>query len=147
MPNMMVALPNKDPSVQRCKVWLTSTTRCRAVTLPRRETHSNLEGCPKMVNRSQPLLSRKFTILWGHVEDILLLNKFFPIVDTYLSCKEDIARQSCAMGPRWRFLVTFLCPVFSASRMQQVSGLHLKFALRPHHVWKYGRHPICDGWD
>jgi len=33
----------------------------------------------------------KFTILWGHVEDILLLNKFFPIVDTCLSC-EDIAR-------------------------------------------------------
>jgi len=19
--------------------------------------------------------------------------------------------------------------------------------LRPHHVWKYCRHPICDGWD
>jgi len=33
--------------------------------------------------------------------------------------------------------------VFSASRLQQVSDLHLKFALRPHHVWKYGRHPIC----
>jgi len=28
--------------------------------------------------------------------------------------------------------------------MQHVSDLHLKFALRPHHVWKYGRHPICD---
>jgi len=26
--------------------------------------------------------------------------------------------------------------VFSASRVQQVSDLHLKFALRPHHVWK-----------
>jgi len=26
--------------------------------------------------------------------------------------------------------------------VQQVSDLHLKFALRPHHVWKYGRHPI-----
>jgi len=26
------------PSVQRCKVWLTPTTRCRAVTLPRRKT-------------------------------------------------------------------------------------------------------------
>ena len=25
--------------------------------------------------------------------------------------------------------------------MQYIS----KFALRPHHVWKYGRHPICDG--
>jgi len=58
----------------------------------------------------------KFTILWGHLEDILLLNKFFPIVDACLSF-EDIARQSCAIVPRWRFLATFLRPVFSASRM------------------------------
>jgi len=29
------------PSVQRGKVWLTPTTRCRAVTLPRRETRWN----------------------------------------------------------------------------------------------------------
>jgi len=41
----------------------------------------------------------KFAILWGHVEDILLLNKFFPIVDTCFSC-EDIARESCAMVRR-----------------------------------------------
>jgi len=27
--------------------------------------------------------------------------------------------------------------------VQQVSDMHLKFALRPHHVWKYGRHPIA----
>jgi len=33
------------------------------------------------------------------------------------------------------------------SHVQHVSDLHLKFALRPHHVWKYGRHPICGGWD
>ena len=75
----------------------------------------------------------KFTILLGHMEDILLLNKFLPIVDTCLNC-EDIARQSCAMVPRRRFLATFLHPVFSASGVQQVSDLHLKFALRPHHV-------------
>jgi len=48
---------------------------------------------------------------------------------------------------RWCSDGDFLCPVFSASHVQQVSDLHLKFALRPHHVWKYGRHPICDGWD
>jgi len=71
---------------------------------------------------------------------------FFPIVDTCLNC-EDIARQSCAMAPRWRIFGDFLRPVFSASCMQQVSDLHPKFALRPHHVCKYGRHPICDGWD
>jgi len=34
--------------------------------------------------------------------------------------------------PRWRFLATFLRPVFSASRLQQVSDLHLKFALKLH---------------
>jgi len=41
----------------------------------------------------------------------------------------------------------FLRPVFSASRVQQVSDLHSKFALKPHHMWKYGRHPISDRWD
>jgi len=64
----------------------------------------------------------KFTILWGHLKDILLFNKFFLIVDTMLgnlSCK-DIARQSCAMVPRWRFLATFLRSVFSASRVQHI---------------------------
>jgi len=39
----------------------------------------------------------------------------------------------------------FLGPAFSASRVQHISDLHSKFALRPHHVWKYGKHPICDG--
>ena len=117
-----------------------------AVTLQRSETRWNLNGCPKLVNRSQPLVGRKFTILLGHVEEVLLFNKFFPIVDMCLSC-EDIAQQSCAMVPRWRFLATFLRPVFSVSRVQHISDLHSKFALRPHHVWKYGRHPICDGWD
>jgi len=29
------------------------------------------------------------------------------------------------MVPTWRFLATFLHPVFSASRVQQVSDLHL----------------------
>jgi len=35
----------------------------------------------------------------------------------------------------------FLRPVFSASRVQHVSDLHLKFALRSYHMWKYGRYP------
>jgi len=79
----------------------------------------------------------KFTILLcGHVEEILLLNKFFPIVDTCLSC-EDIARHSCGMVPRWRFLATFLGPAFAASRVQHLLDLHSKFALGPHHVSKY----------
>jgi len=35
--------------------------------------------------------------------------------------------------------------VFPASRfLQHISDLRSKFA-RPQHVWKYGRHPICEG--
>jgi len=44
-------------------------------------------------------------------------------------------------------MANFLRPVFSVSRMQPFSDLHPKFALGPHHVWKYGKHSICDGWD
>jgi len=41
----------------------------------------------------------------------------------------------------------FFASCISASRVQHVSDLHLKFALRQHHVCKYGGHPLCDGWD
>jgi len=43
------------------------------------------------------------------------LASFFPIVDTCLSC-EVIARQSCEMVPRWRFLATFCVLYFSEPR-------------------------------
>jgi len=55
------------------------------------------------------------------------LTSFFPVVDTCLSC-EDTARQSCAMVPKWGFLRS----VFSASRLQHISDMHSKFALRLH---------------
>jgi len=42
-------------------------------------------------------------------------------------------------GAQMAIFGDFLRPVFSARRVQQISDLHLKFALRPHRVWKYGR--------
>jgi len=74
----------------------------------------------------------------------LMFNNFFLIVDTCLSYK-GIAQQSCAMVPRWRIFGDFLGHAFPASYVQHISDMHSKFALRPHHVWKYGRHPIGDG--
>jgi len=65
------------------------------------------------------------------MEELLLFNKFFPLVDTCLSC-EYIAGQSCAMVPRSPD-GDFLSPVFLASCVQHVSDLYSKFALRPHH--------------
>ena len=55
-----------------------------------------LLGVPQTNEKISAASVPKFTILWGYVEKILLLNNFFPIVDKCLSC-EDIARQSCAM--------------------------------------------------
>jgi len=91
------------PSVQRHKVWLTTTTRCRAVTLPRHETSWNLQRCLKLPERSQPLVGRSSPYCGDMWRTYCCLTSFFPIVDTCLSC-EDIARQSWAMVPRWRFL-------------------------------------------
>ena len=116
---------------------------CRAVMLPRRQTRWNLQGCPKLPNQSQHLVgwsSPYYEDMWRRY---CCLTSFFPIVDTCLSC-EDIAGQICAIAPRWRICGHFLHPVFSASHVQHVSHMHSKFALRPQHVWKYGRHPMCD---
>jgi len=36
---------------------------CPAVTLPRRQTRSNLQGCPKLTKRSQPLVGQVHHIM------------------------------------------------------------------------------------
>jgi len=119
---------------------------CRAVMLPRRETGWNLQACPKLTKQSQPVVGRSSPYCGDMLRRYGCLTSVFPIVDTCLTC-EDIARQSCGMVTRWRLFGDFLRPVFSVSRAQHVSDLHSKFALRPHHVWKYGKHPISNRWD
>ena len=74
----------------------------------------------------------KFTILSGHVEEVLLLNKFFR-----LSIHALVAKIWPDKVVRWCQDDDFLRPVFAASRVQRISDLHSKFALRPHHVPKY----------
>ena len=117
---------------------------CHAVMLPRCETRWNLQGCLKLTKRSQLLVGRSSSYCGDMFRRYWCLTSFFS--DCCLSC-EDIAWQSCGMVPRWRLFGDFLHPVFSASRTQHVSDLHSKFALRPHHVWKYGRHPISNRCD
>jgi len=147
MPNVMAALPNiGGASVQRRKVWLTPTTRVPCSNAAKSRNPWNLQGCPKLTKRSQPLVGRSSPYCGDMWRRYCCLTSFFPIVHTCLSC-EDIARQSCGIVPRWRLFGDFLRAVFAASRAQHVSDLHSKFTLRPHLVWKYGRHPISDRWD
>ena len=105
---------------------------CRVVTLPRLETRWNLQGCPKLANKSQPLVdwsSSYYQDMWRRYCCLTI----FPIVGTCFCC-EDTARQSCAMAPSLRICGDFLDPAFPASRVQHISDLHSKFALGPHHV-------------
>ena len=119
------------PSVQRRKVWLTPNTAvpCNNAV----KTRNPLKGVPQTPEPIFAASGPKFTILWGYVKKLLhCCLTFFPIVDTRLSC-EDTARRSCAMVRRLRI---FASCIFS----EPPADLHSKFALRPHHVWKYGRH-------
>jgi len=114
----------------------------RAVTLPRRESRWNLQGCPKLANGFQPLggwSSPYYEDMWGRYR---CLTSFFR-----LSIHASAAKIQPDKVVRWCQNYDFLPPVFSASRMQHIKDMHSKLALRPHHVWKYGRHPISDRWD
>ena len=107
MPNVMAALPNIGGALcSTPQSWLTPTTRVPCSNAAKTPNALKFAGVPQTNERISAASGPKFTILWGHVGEILLLNKFFPIVDTCLSCK-DIAGQSCAMVHRWRFLATF----------------------------------------
>ena len=99
MPNVMAALPNiggalcsTPQSLADAHYPLLLGSNAAKMRRPLKFGGVPQTGQPILAAASRP----KFTILWGHVEYILLLNKFFPIVDTCLSCK-DIARQSRAM--------------------------------------------------
>jgi len=124
------------PSVQRGKVWLTPTTRVPCSNAAKTRNQLKFAGVPQTNEKISAASGPKFTIVRTCRGDIAAY-KFFSVVDTCLSC-EDIARQSCGMVPRWRFLATLLGLAFAASRVQHLSDLHYKFAIGPHHVSKYG---------
>jgi len=117
------------PSVQRRKVWLTPTTRVPCCNAAKMRNPLKFARAPQTAEPISAVSEPKFTILRGHVEEVLLLNKFFPTIDKCLSC-EDTAGQSCEMVPRWRLIASFLRPVFPASRVQHISDLRSKFATK-----------------
>jgi len=109
------------PSVQRRKVWLTPTAGVPCSNAAKTRNPLKFAGVPQSRQQFSAVIGPKFTILREHVEEILLFNNFFPIVDMCLSCG-DIARQSCAMVPRWRF---FASCIYSEPR-----AAHFRHAFR-----------------
>ena len=142
MPNVMAALPSKvAPSVQRRKVWLTPTTRVPCSNAAKTRNPLKFGGVPQTPEPISTASGPKFTLLSGQVEEVLLFNKCFSDCQHVHYLRRYSQPKLCDGAE----MAIFLRPLFSASRVQHVSDLHPKFALRPHHVCKYGRHPICDG--
>ena len=134
MLNLMVALPNIGGALCSTPQSLADAHYLMPCSnAAKTQNPLKFVGVPQTTGQITAASEPKFTILWGQVEAVLMLNKFFPIVDMYLSCK-DTARQSCGMVPTWRIFGEFLRPGFPASHVQHMSYLHSKFALRPHHV-------------
>ena len=141
MPNLMVALPNiggalcsTPQSLADAHYYMPCSNAAKT------QNPLKFVGVPQTNEIISAASGPKSTILREHVEETLLLNKFF------FDCR--YMPQLRRYGPTKLYdgaeIAIFLRPVFAASRMQRISDLHSKFALRPHHVPKYGKHPISD---
>jgi len=60
-------------------VWLTPTTRVPCSNAAKTRNPLKLAGVPQTKETISAASGPKFTILWGHVKEILLLNKFFRL--------------------------------------------------------------------
>ena len=93
------------PSVQRCKVWPTPTTRVPCSNAAKTQNPLKFAGVPQTPEPISAVNGSKFTILWRNVEELLLLPCFS---DCRYICV-DTTRQSCAMVPRWRIYGDLFC--------------------------------------
>jgi len=87
MPNVMAAQTNiGGTSVQRRKVLLTPTTTVPCSNAAKTRNPLKLAGLPQTKEPISSASRPKFTIRQGHVRRYCCLTRFFPIVDTCLSC-------------------------------------------------------------
>jgi len=113
------------PSVQLRKDWLTPTTWLPCSNAAKTRKPLKLAGVPQTTGLISTAGRPKFTILWGHLEEILQLNRLFPIFDTCLSC-EDISWQTCTMECRWRFFASCIFSEPHAARFRPASQICTK---------------------
>ena len=92
---------------------------------PKTRNPLKFAGVPQTRQQISAVSRPKFTILSGHVEEVLLLNKFFY----RLSIHALIAKIWPDKVVRWCRDGDFLRPVFAESRVQRISDLHSKFAV------------------
>jgi len=119
--------------------WLTPATRMPCSNAAKTRNPLKFAGVPQTPEPISVVSGPKFTILSGHVEEVSLFNKFFSDCQ-YLPQLRRCSLTNLCDGAQ----MAIFCDLFPASGVQHILDMHSKFALRPHHVLKYGRHPIYD---
>jgi len=123
--------------------WLTPTTRVPCSNVAKTRNPLKCAGVPRTRQQIQLLVGRSSPYckdVWG---------RYYCLTSFFSDCRymHQLRRYSPTKlwdGAEMAVFASFLHHVFSASNVQHISDLHSKFALRPYHVWKYGRHPISD---
>jgi len=88
MPNVMVALPNIGGALYSTPQSLTDAHYHMPCSNAAKTRNQLKFGGVPQTNETISAASRpKFTILWGHMEDILLLNNFFRLLICALVAK------------------------------------------------------------
>jgi len=86
MPNMMVALPNIGGALCSTPQNLVGAQyRVPCSNAAKTRNPFKFAGVPQTRQQISAVSRPKFTILWEHVEEVWVFNKFFPIVGTYAS--------------------------------------------------------------
>jgi len=76
--NVMAALPNIGGALcSTPQSWLTSTAGVPCSNAAKIRNPLKLAGMPQTTGLISAAGGPEFTILWGHLEEILLLNKIF----------------------------------------------------------------------
>ena len=129
------------PSVQRRKVWLTPTTRVPCSNAAKTRKPLKFEGVPETRQQISAVSRPKFTIL-GYQD---ICRRYRCLTRFFFDCRYMPQRRRHSptnLSDGAKMAIDFLRPVFTASRVKHISDVHSKFALKPHHVPKYGRHAI-----
>ena len=109
MPNVMVALPNiggalcsTPQSLADAHYWMPCSNAAKTRNLLK------FAGVPQTTGSISAASRAKFTILWGHVKDILLLNNFFRLSIRALVAKiyPDKLVRWCRYGDFWRLFAS-----------------------------------------
>ena len=135
MPNVMVALRNIGGALYSTPQTLADAHYYMPCSNAAKTRNQSTFGGVPQTNEKISAAGPKFTILWGHLEHILLLNKLFSDC-RYMPYLRRYSLTKLCDGAQMAIFGDFFASCISVSRVQHISHLHSKFTLGPHHVWK-----------